>query len=169
MVTDALRLILETTRSLLITLSFQFSRSDLIPSTILLRSNHDPGDPAYHTDRRWIRNFILSFAYLISNIALVTVYKLSENILGKKAVLREQLVGICNSVKLTTRTYLSNMACCSRVVPWTTPYMCTALRHAVSISTHINIVATHPIVTKDFLTSIRVYLISLRRQQIGKW
>ena len=41
------------------------SRSDRIPRTILLPSDHDPGDPARYMDRCWIRNFITTINHIL--------------------------------------------------------------------------------------------------------
>ena len=47
-----------------------------IPWRILLRSDHDPGDPARYVDWCWIRNFITTIGHFISNITIVKVHKL---------------------------------------------------------------------------------------------
>ena len=42
-----------------------------IPTTILLRSDHDPSDLARYVDWCWVRYFITAAGYFISNIAIV--------------------------------------------------------------------------------------------------
>ena len=64
----------------LFSLQLTISWSDLIPRTILLRSDHDRGDPARHVDRCWIGNFITTIDHFISNITIVKIYKLPGNI-----------------------------------------------------------------------------------------
>ena len=71
----------------LISRQLMISRSNRIPPTILLRSDHDPGDPAHYVDRCWIRNFITTIGLFISNITIVKVHKLRGSIYWKMVCL----------------------------------------------------------------------------------
>ena len=89
----------------LISRQLTISRSDRIPWTILLRSNHDPGDPVRYADRCWIRNFITTIDHFISNITIVKIYKLPGNIYWNMVCL---VSTVCIfSMTLITYTYLS--------------------------------------------------------------
>ena len=98
----------------LISRQLTISRSDRIPRTILLRSDHDPGDPARYVNPCWIRNFIPTIDHFVSNITIVEMYKLLGNIYWNVNCL---VSTVCIfSMTLITCTYLSNMACPNRVV-----------------------------------------------------
>ena len=85
------------------------SRSDRIPWTILLRSDHDPGDPARYVDRCWIRNFITTIGHFISHITIVKIHKLPGNIYWNMVCL---VSTVCTfSMTLIKNTYLSIMEC----------------------------------------------------------
>ena len=64
----------------LISRQLTISRSDRIPRTILLRSDHDPGDPARYVNPCWIRNFIPTIDHFVSNITIVEMNKPLGNI-----------------------------------------------------------------------------------------
>ena len=106
------------------------SRSDQIPWTILLRSDHDPGDPARFVDRCWIRNFITTIGHFISNITIVKIFKLPGNIYWNMVCL---VSTVCIfSMTLITYTYLSNTACPNRVVLVETLCACTEMAKPLS-------------------------------------
>ena len=128
------------------------SRCDRMPRTILLRSDHDPGDPARYVDRCWIRNFITTIDHFISNTTIVEIYKLPGNIYWNMVCL---VSTICIfSMTLITYTYLSNMACPNRVLWWANTVCVHWTGRDALVSALINDVATPPIVTSwiDIIT-----------------
>ena len=129
----------------LISRQLAISRSDQIPQSILLRSDHDPGDPAHYGDRCWIRNFNTTIGHFISNISIVKFHKLPGNIYWIIVCL---VSTICIfSMTLITNTYLSNIACPNRVVSWTNTVCMHWTGHDPLQSALINEVITPPIVT----------------------
>ena len=129
----------------LISRQLTISRSDRIPRRILLRSDHDPGDPACYVDRCWIRNFITTIDHFISNITIVKIYKLPGNIYWNMVCL---VSTVCIfSMMLITYTYLSNMACLNRVVSWENTVCVHWTCHDALASALINDVPTPTIVT----------------------
>ena len=121
------------------------SRSDRIPRTILLRSDHDPGGPARYWDRRWIRNFITTIGHFISNFTIVEIHKLPGNIYWNMVC---HVWTVCIfSMTLNTYTYLSNMACPNCVASWANTGCVHRTGHDALVSVLINNVATPPIVT----------------------
>ena len=131
----------------LISRQLTISRSDRIPQSILLRSDHDPGDPARYVDRCWIRNFNTTIGHFISNITikLVEYHKLPGNIYWNIVCL---VSTVCIfSMSLITYTYLSNIACPNRVVSWANTVCVHWTGHDPLVSALVNDVATPPIVT----------------------
>ena len=121
------------------------SGSDRIPQTILLRSDHDPGDPARYVDRCWIRNFVTAIDHFISNITIVKIHKLPGNIYWNMVCL---VSTVCIfSMTSIPYTYLSNMACPNCVVSWANKVCVHWTGHDALVSALINHVATPPIVT----------------------
>ena len=120
----------------LISRKLTISRPDRFPRTILLRSDHDPGDPAHYVDRCWIRNVITTVGHFISNITIVKVHKLPGSIYWNMVCL-----------VLITYTYLSNMECPNRVVSWANTLCVHWTGHDALVSALINDVATPPIIT----------------------
>ena len=126
---------------------------DRIPRTILLRSNHDPGNPARYVDRCWIRNLITTIGHFISNITIIKVQKLPGSIYWNMVCL---VLTVCIfSMTLITYTNLSNMACPNRVVSWANTVCVHWTGHDALVSALINDVAAPPIVTSW------IYIISL--------
>ena len=152
----------------LISLQLTISRSDLIPRTILLRSDHDPGDLARYVDRCWIRNFITTIDHFISNIIIVEIYKLPGNICWNIVCL---VSTVCIfSMALITYTYLSNMACPNRVVSWATTVCVHWTGHDALESAVINDVATPPIVTSWIdIISLTIFIQSRARNFNSKF
>ena len=129
----------------LISRQLPISWSDWIPQSILLRSDHDPGDPARYVDRWWIRNFNTTIGPFISNITIVKFHKLPVNIYWNLVCL---VSTVCIfSMTLITYTYLSNIACPNRVVSWANTVCMHWTGHDPLVSALINDVATPPIVT----------------------
>ena len=90
------------------------SLSDRFPRTILLRSDHDPGDPTRNWDRCWIRDFIKTIGHFISYFTIVKIHKLPGNIYWNIVCL---VSTVCIfSMTLNTYTCLPNMVCPNRVV-----------------------------------------------------
>ena len=101
----------ETIRSLwkligsLISRQFAISRSGRIPRTVLLRSDHDPGDPARYVDWCWIRYFIRSIGRFISNITLPKIHKLPGNIYWN-------MICLVSTACIFTYTYIIHTHAC---------------------------------------------------------
>ena len=112
---------------------------------ILLRSDHDPGDPARYVDRCWIRNFNTTIGHFISNITIVEIHKLLGNIYWNMVCLVSTVCIL--SMTLITYTYLLNMACPNRVVSWANTVCVHWTGHDALVSTLLNAIATPPIVT----------------------
>ena len=129
----------------LISCQLTISRSDRIPRTILLPSDHDPGDPARYMDRCWIRNFITTINHFFSNITIVKFYKLPGTIYWNMVCLMS--TGFIFSMTLITYTYLSNMACPNLIVSWANTVCMHWTGHDALVSALINDVATPPIAT----------------------
>ena len=121
------------------------SRSDQIPQMILLRSDHDPGNPAHYVDRCWIRNFITAIDHFISNITIVKIHKLQGNIYWNMVCL-VSTVCIFSTTSIPY-TYLSNMAFPNCVVSWANTVCVHWTGHDDLVSALINYVTTPPIVT----------------------
>ena len=115
---SSLLLLLLFQKSLFITRSNQIlviPRSDSINGPVPIGSR---SQWSCYVDRCWIRNFVTTIGYFISNIAIVTIRKVSGNIHNNMFSL--VLIACIYSKKLTTYTCLSNMACPNRVVSRTT-------------------------------------------------
>ena len=152
----------------LISRQLTISRSDRIPRTTLLPSDHDPGDPARYVERCWIRNFIKTIGHFISNITIVKIHKLPENI-------HWNMVGLVSTVcifslTLITYTYLSNMACPNRVVSWANIVCVHWTGHDALELAIINDVATTPIGTSwIYIASLTLFIQSRPRNFTSKF
>ena len=146
----------------LISRQLTISRSDRIPRTILLRSDHDPGDPARYVDRCWIRNFITTIGHFISDITIVKIHKLPGNIYWNMVC---PVSTVCIfSMTLITYIYLSNMVCSNRVVLWANTVCVHWIGHDALVSALIKDVATPPIVTSWIdITSLTFFIQSRPR------
>ena len=129
-------------------ISRQLTIWDQIPRTILLRSDHDPGDPASYVDRCWIRNFIPTVHHFISNITFVKIYNLLGNIYwNMNCLVSTVCIFSMTLITYTYYTYKSNMACPNRVVSWADTVCVHWTGHDALVSALINDVPTPPIVT----------------------